>query len=101
MILKLVRTPGIYLTGFMASGKTVIGRLLADRLGWTFIDLDAVIEAEQGTTIRSIFDTRGEEYFRQLETEAIRTRLARFVPACRSWSRLAGERSSGRKISKC
>ena len=40
MILKLVRTPGIYLVGFMGSGKTTVGRLLADRLGWDFIDLD-------------------------------------------------------------
>ncbi|MGA2434402.1 MAG: shikimate kinase, partial [Bryobacteraceae bacterium] len=75
MMLKLVRTPGIYLAGFMGSGKTMVGKLLADRLGWNFIDLDAVIEAEQGTSIASIFETRGEEHFRQLETEAIRKRM--------------------------
>jgi len=40
MILKLKRTPGVYLVGFMASGKTTIGRLLADELGWAFADLD-------------------------------------------------------------
>jgi shikimate kinase len=77
MILKLVRTPGIYLVGFMGSGKSTIGRILADRLGWDFVDLDAEIEAEQKTTIAAIFEDRGEEHFRQLETEAIRKRVHR------------------------
>jgi len=45
MILKLKRTPGIYLVGFMASGKTTVGRMLATELGWTFHDLDEDIEA--------------------------------------------------------
>lgn len=75
MILKLVRTPGIYLVGFMGSGKTTIGTLLADRLGWDFIDLDAEIEAEQKMRISDIFDCCGEERFRQIETEAIRLHL--------------------------
>lgn len=74
MILKLVRTPGIYLVGFMGSGKTTIGRLLADRLGWHFVDLDDDIETEQKTSIAAIFDERGEEAFRALETEGIRRR---------------------------
>ncbi len=75
MILKLKRTPGIYLVGFMGSGKTTIGRHLADELGWTFFDLDAEIEAEQGTTIAQIFDTMGEAEFRRIETEAILKRI--------------------------
>jgi shikimate kinase len=75
MKLKLVRTPGIYLVGFMGSGKTTVGRLLADRLGWTFVDLDEEIEAEQNTTIAEIFATQGEERFREIETEAIRKRV--------------------------
>jgi shikimate kinase len=74
MILKLVRTPGIYLVGFMGSGKTTIGRLLADRLGWHFVDLDDDIESEQKTSIAAIFDERGEKTFRALETEGIRRR---------------------------
>lgn len=74
MILKLVRTPGIYLVGFMGSGKTTIGRLLADRLGWNFIDLDDDIESEQKTSIAAIFDAEGEERFRVLETDGIRRR---------------------------
>ncbi len=75
MILKLVRTPGLYLVGFMASGKTTIGRLLADRLGWDFVDLDEEIEAEQDKRIAEIFDHHGEERFRNIETEAIRKRV--------------------------
>jgi shikimate kinase len=75
MILKLVRTPGIYLVGFMGSGKTTIGRLLAERLGWTFVDLDDEIEAEQKTSITEIFEKQGEERFREIETEAIRKRV--------------------------
>ena len=77
MILKLVRTPGIYIVGFMASGKTTIGRALADHLGWDFLDLDEAIEAEQHCTIADIFDRFGEEHFRALETEAIRKQVRR------------------------
>ena len=75
MILKLKRAPGLYLVGFMACGKTVIGDKLADRLGWRFCDIDAEIEAEQKVPIWQIFDARGEEEFRDLETEAIRKRV--------------------------
>lgn len=75
MILKLKRTPGIYLAGFMASGKSTIGRLLADELGWYFVDLDEEIEARQGTSIAEIFDTRGEGEFRRIESEAIRAHV--------------------------
>jgi shikimate kinase len=75
MILKLKRTPGIYLTGFMASGKTTIGRLLAEELGWHFSDLDEEIEAQEGTSIAQIFDMRGEQEFRRIESEAIRAHV--------------------------
>lgn len=75
MIVKLKRTPGIYIVGFMASGKTTIGRSLANELGWHFADTDDDIEAKQGTTICEIFDTRGEEEFRKIETEEIRSRV--------------------------
>jgi shikimate kinase len=82
MILKLVRTPAIYLVGFMGSGKTTIGKLLAERLGWSFVDLDAEIEAEQHASIPEIFEKCGEAHFRELETEALRKR-ARMVRAGR------------------
>jgi len=72
---KLVRTPGLYLVGFMGCGKTTVGKLLADNLGWTFVDLDDDIEASAGTTIFEIFASRGEEVFRRLEHEALRRRV--------------------------
>jgi shikimate kinase len=75
MILKLKQTPGIYLVGFMAAGKTTIGRLLADRLGWHFFDLDEEIEAAQNMTISQIFEMRGEAQFRRLERAAMRARV--------------------------
>jgi|SRR5579871_1031174 len=75
MILKLKRTPGIYLVGFMASGKTTIGKLLAHELGWAFADIDEDIEAEHGSSIAQIFDTHGEQEFRRIESEAIQKRV--------------------------
>ncbi|MGD0360370.1 MAG: shikimate kinase [Bryobacteraceae bacterium] len=72
MILKLKRTPGIYLVGFMGSGKSTIGRLLAERIGWHFVDLDAEIEAAEKTAIVEIFESRGEGEFRRLERETLR-----------------------------
>lgn len=61
----------VYLTGFMASGKSTIGPILANTLGWNFLDLDKVIEDETGKSIRAIFDEKGENYFRELETETL------------------------------
>ena len=84
MILKLKRTPGIYLVGFMGSGKSTVGQLLASRIGWKFFDLDTDIEASQQTSIAEIFETRGEAEFRRLESEAIRARVRRIecgIPA--------------------
>ena len=76
MILKLKRSPGIYLVGFMACGKTTVGRCLADELGWHFVDIDDDIVALAGkTAINNIFETQGEEAFRKLETEAITARV--------------------------
>ena len=75
MTLKLKRTPGLYLVGFMGSGKTTIGQRVADELGWTFSDIDAEIEAEQKQTIPEIFETRGEPAFREIEKAAIARRV--------------------------
>ncbi len=75
MLLKLKRTPGLYLIGFMGSGKSAVGRLLADELGWSFVDIDEDIEKAQGTSIADIFDTRGEQEFRVIEREAVRKRV--------------------------
>jgi len=62
----------IFLIGFMASGKTTVGRLLAERLDWTFVDLDKVIEDAAGMTVEQIFAAEGEAGFRKRETEALR-----------------------------
>jgi shikimate kinase len=76
MILKLKRTPGIYLVGFMGSGKTTIGRLLASRIGWNFADLDHDIEQAHGGTVQQIFAKHGESHFRQLEYVALKQRIS-------------------------
>lgn len=76
MILKLKRTPGIYLVGFMGSGKSTVGRGLAKHLGWRFADLDEDIEAREQTTIPQIFDERGEDEFRRVEHDALKRRIA-------------------------
>ena len=75
MILRLKRAPAIYLVGFMGSGKTTVGRLLAQRLGWRFVDLDDDIEAAEGAAIRTIFEERGEAEFRRAEARAIAARV--------------------------
>ena len=63
------------LTGFMGSGKSTVGPILAERLGWRFVDVDNVIEAEAGTTIADIFAHHGEGAFRDREHATI-ARLA-------------------------
>ena len=61
----------ILLTGFMGAGKTTVGRKLAKRLGYFFIDTDQEIEKEQGCSITEIFKYGGEECFRDLETDIL------------------------------
>jgi shikimate kinase len=71
---KRATAPGvdrIVLTGFMGSGKTSVGRVLAERLGWRFLDLDAEIERRDGRTVPEIFAASGEAHFRKQETAAL------------------------------
>ena len=75
MILKLKRTPGIYLVGFMGCGKSTVGERLADELGWQFADIDEEIVQDQGCSIVEIFDTGGEPAFRAIEAEHIRKKV--------------------------
>jgi shikimate kinase len=65
----------IYLTGFMGSGKSTVGRRLAERLGAPFVDLDLEIEQRAGMTVREIFESQGEPAFRRLEHETLRETL--------------------------
>jgi shikimate kinase len=65
----------IVLTGFMGSGKSTVGTLVAGRLGWSFIDADEVIEQEAGATIAELFARHGESSFRDREHTTI-ARLA-------------------------
>ena len=75
MNLKLKRTPGLFLVGFMASGKSTAGRLLAKKLGWQFADVDADIERQQGISIQALFERYGEQFFRELEAQALQERV--------------------------
>lgn len=58
----------IYLIGFMGCGKSTLAKNLAEALNMHCMDLDQLIEAKLGQTIRELFDEKGEEYFRELET---------------------------------
>lgn len=61
----------VILTGFMGAGKTTVGVLLAERLGWDFADSDALVEARAGLRVAEIFARQGEAEFRQMEAAAI------------------------------
>jgi shikimate kinase len=65
----------LVLVGLPGAGKSTVGQILADLLGWTFLDLDRAIEAEVGLTVAEIFQRMGEKYFRGLEAD-LTNRLA-------------------------
>ena len=64
-------TPKLILTGFMATGKSAVGPIVARRLGGEFVDVDTVVIARAGKPIAQIFADHGEAHFRQLEHEAV------------------------------
>lgn len=66
----------VILTGFMGSGKTTVGRRLAARLRWRFVDLDRLVERRAGMPVTEVFRRRGERVFRRIEHRAVRS-LAR------------------------
>jgi len=68
---SLPRVVRVVLTGFMGAGKSTVGALLAARLGWQFIDIDAAIEATHKASIAALFQEHGEPWFRQVEQAAI------------------------------
>ena len=68
----LVGTPNnIFLVGFMASGKSHVGRQLAKRTGWKLLDADSLIIERAGRSVEEIFKTEGEVFFRSLESEIV------------------------------
>ncbi len=62
----------VCLTGFMGSGKSTVGRLLAAQLAWRFADLDSEIERDSGLSISQIFAQKGETVFREIEHQCLR-----------------------------
>jgi len=74
---NLIRDELVTLIGYRGCGKTVVGRQLAQRLGWSFIDTDQTIEEQAGRTIREIFQADGEMAFRRMEADLLDDVLAR------------------------
>jgi len=74
----------IYLVGFMATGKTAVGRELARKKKWQFVDLDELIELKEKRTITDIFSKNGEPYFRRMEHDTLKevSQEKKFVVAC-------------------
>lgn len=70
----------IYLIGYRGSGKSTVGRLLAQRLSRPHVDSDDLIESESGMTIKDIFATKGEPWFRDLEAKIVAEISARPQP---------------------
>ncbi len=68
--------PNLYLVGFMGAGKTEVGRALAERLGYRFVDLDAMVEERLGVSVQQVFADLGEAAFRRAETAALRSTVA-------------------------
>lgn len=70
-------TRNIVLVGFMGTGKSTVGKILAQTLSRTFLDMDAIIEERQGRSIPQIFAQEGEPYFRKLERALVQELAAR------------------------
>jgi shikimate kinase len=69
----MIKNRIIYIIGFMGSGKSTSGKKLASLLGWSFIDLDNRIEEYTGKRIPEIFSQKGENYFRDVEAEVLKS----------------------------
>lgn len=67
----LTKIDNIILTGFMGTGKTVVGKLIAEKTGLIFVDTDALIVEAAGKSINSIFEEDGEDAFRRIETQVL------------------------------
>ena len=71
----------IVLIGFMGCGKSSVGKKLAEKMDYCFCDVDRVIERDNKKSISEIFETKGEEYFRELETKTVK-KLINTVSNC-------------------
>ncbi len=71
----------VLLVGMMGAGKTTVGKLLARRLGWRYVDSDEEVEAATGRTVKELFEAGGEKAFRPLESEALAAALDDDRPA--------------------
>jgi shikimate kinase len=67
----------IYLVGFMGTGKTSVGKILAEKLKKEFVEMDAIIEQKEGNDIPEIFAQKGERHFRNLERKLLEELAAR------------------------
>ncbi|MGB3729646.1 MAG: shikimate kinase, partial [Thermodesulfobacteriota bacterium] len=72
-----IKHKNIFLVGFMGAGKSTVGKILADKIGYGYYDADKFIEEQAGTTITQIFAEHGEPYFRDLESESLETLAAK------------------------
>ena len=77
LVRELGNAPSVYLVGFMGSGKSTVGSLLADKLGWEFVDLDNEIERRADMSIPAIFERQGEVAFRAIERSALLEQVER------------------------
>ncbi|MFV0471051.1 MAG: shikimate kinase [Paludibacteraceae bacterium] len=62
----------VYLIGYMGSGKTTIGKIIAEKMQWKFVDMDSVIETKYGMEVAEIFRTYGEQEFRGAEQDLLK-----------------------------
>lgn len=68
----MIKKPNLILIGFMGTGKSTVGRFLAEKLNFAFVDIDEIIKRALGMDISEIFSRFGESRFRDIETEAVK-----------------------------
>jgi shikimate kinase len=87
MRINLSEKRNIYLMGFMGCGKSKVGKIIAQKLGWPFLDTDTCIVKDAGLTIPEIFEQMGESHFRELEKKMHRKNYTPERPCHFPWRR--------------